>query len=565
MERQHMFEIQHFYKNGTLLDNIDNLTDEFIKNVVVEELNETLHALHQFEEGYSHNDVKPHNIFLTDDKKHIVLGDFGISKNLKGKKYLTKKDAKMTLMYAGPECDETTTRECDYYSFGITLLHLGFRDDPFKGISNHKIRMSRHQYQLFIPDEIDSDLADLIYMLTKYASFERANYEDVLKWVKKPNVFKGKRNQKDLIVEEDDIPIDEYRFPVENVTIKFFNIIELTEAFNNNFTDALKHYENNFILEAIKKYNPSIFLELKDIFEKYFDNPEIGLLLTLHRLNKKLNFKFNKTEIHTYEELIYKIKKGSKDSILLNTDIIMTLFKKFNLPESAIETLKGIIEAYKNKQDIMDMIVNRFDNNEDFTENGKDYKDFNTFLKQRLFDGFKANDISIETSNKKFFYKMIHELYGGDESKFKDMITIKSSIERYEKLGLIYLGYVPIKISGIVIDNLKTFFDANVTEFEKGNTKDIITYFQKGYFDHLVKHENSSHLEIINKLDKYPIEEKPIVMYHFYKVDHTYKGCKDIKSLTEFLEKQNDLEKISEEIIHDIEFKIWLESMGYQI
>ena len=195
MERQHMFEIQHFYKNGTLLDNIDNLTDEFIKNVVVEELNETLHALHQFEEGYSHNDVKPHNIFLTDDKRHIVLGGFSSIINLKGKKYLTKKDAKMTLMYAGPECDETTTRECDYYSFGITLLHLGFRDDPFKGISNHKIRMSRHQYQLFIPDEIDSDLADLIYMLTKYAPFERANYEDVLKWVKKPTVFKGKRNQ----------------------------------------------------------------------------------------------------------------------------------------------------------------------------------------------------------------------------------------------------------------------------------------------------------------------------------------------------------------------------------
>ena len=49
----------------------------YIQNVIVPSINEGLHELHI--NGIVHCDIKPSNLFFSDDKDRIIIGDCGIS------------------------------------------------------------------------------------------------------------------------------------------------------------------------------------------------------------------------------------------------------------------------------------------------------------------------------------------------------------------------------------------------------------------------------------------------------------------------------------------------------
>ena len=68
------YEVYRYYKNGTI-ENKGKIEGERLKHYI-NQLNEALHSLHtaQGVAGMVHGDLKPSNIFLSDDEESLILG-----------------------------------------------------------------------------------------------------------------------------------------------------------------------------------------------------------------------------------------------------------------------------------------------------------------------------------------------------------------------------------------------------------------------------------------------------------------------------------------------------------
>jgi len=158
------------------------LNEEFISKTVVPDVNEALNVIHQ--KNIVHRDIKPGNMFFTDGKNHVVIGDFGISSQLTDKEDVRITNCKRTPGYSAPETAHGfVSIESDYYSFGVSLLNLATGIDPFTGMNDLQILMCTLNYPLEIPSSVSSRLAKLIRGLTRKDRMERWGYNEIKQWL----------------------------------------------------------------------------------------------------------------------------------------------------------------------------------------------------------------------------------------------------------------------------------------------------------------------------------------------------------------------------------------------
>ncbi|WP_302392480.1 serine/threonine protein kinase [Eggerthella sinensis] len=77
---EYWYEVYPYYSSGTLDDMIarnGKCLPSFIEKVLIPALDEALHYLHSH--NLVHADVKPQNIFVSDDARDVVLGDYGVA------------------------------------------------------------------------------------------------------------------------------------------------------------------------------------------------------------------------------------------------------------------------------------------------------------------------------------------------------------------------------------------------------------------------------------------------------------------------------------------------------
>ncbi len=120
------------------------LEEEKIKEII-KQIISALFVLHK--EGIIHRDVKPENIFITEEGK-IKLGDLGIV-YLAGEESLTKTgEAVGTLTYMAPEqfTSKEPTEKIDYYSLGILIYEMSKGEVPFKGTQAEIIKGHLHNF-----------------------------------------------------------------------------------------------------------------------------------------------------------------------------------------------------------------------------------------------------------------------------------------------------------------------------------------------------------------------------------------------------------------------------------
>lgn len=183
------FEIDAYYPLGSLEGK--KVPYETIKKKIIPQLNEGLHVLH--EKGLLHKDLKPSNIMLRTEQYDIALIDFGISSILENNSTVLLTQTGMTPQYAAPETMQGMfMEESDYYSMGITLCALYQGHAPFHDMDAQQISRFIAIQRLPLPEDMPSDLQDLILGLTyvdvtnrndKTNPNRRWTYEEVKKWI----------------------------------------------------------------------------------------------------------------------------------------------------------------------------------------------------------------------------------------------------------------------------------------------------------------------------------------------------------------------------------------------
>lgn len=184
-EGQH-YEVYRYYKNGTI-ENAGKIEGERLKHFI-NQLNEALHSLHVSSGAVAmvHGDLKPSNIFLSDDKESLILGDFGVSnvKNAEGSHF-----ARIcgTPEFAPPSTglmDQMKKSPAyDYGALGLVIYYLATGYSYFVGCTAEQIAESWEK-GIVLPEEMDTRIKMLLRGLLQFDENRRFGYEQVYDWYK---------------------------------------------------------------------------------------------------------------------------------------------------------------------------------------------------------------------------------------------------------------------------------------------------------------------------------------------------------------------------------------------
>ena len=265
------YEIFPYFGNGDL-QKAAPLDPDFIINMVVGNLNDALFALHN--KGIVHRDVKPNNIFLNNDMKSVILGDFGICSILESGLTVRMTGGARTPGYSAPETAQGfVSKESDYYSLGVTLLHLATGVDPFLGMTDTQILMHTLNYKLEIPDSIHPRISNLIRGLTVKERQDRWGYEEVNGWLRNENV--EIRTQTRTTAD-----VNAYVFEGR----KLYSLREFTLSLSEFWEEGKKHLYRGFILDWVKQFGQDLASKTMDIEEEE-RNQDLGLFKLIHTIN----------------------------------------------------------------------------------------------------------------------------------------------------------------------------------------------------------------------------------------------------------------------------------------
>ncbi|AAS52602.1 AEL083Wp [Eremothecium gossypii ATCC 10895] len=157
----------HLKEQGTL--------DEVTVSFYAAEISCALKFLHS--KGIVYRDLKPENCLL-DDKGHLVLTDFGLSKRgvnqadspLGGEQVEELYSIIGTPEYCAPEilCGQPYTQNCDWYSLGSLTYDMLIGKPPFTG-ANHKVILSKIKQDkgIKIPHYLSDGMKDYLNALLK--------------------------------------------------------------------------------------------------------------------------------------------------------------------------------------------------------------------------------------------------------------------------------------------------------------------------------------------------------------------------------------------------------------
>ena len=267
---ERIYEILPYFEKGDLTKHIPMKAD-FIESVVVKSVNEGLKVLH--DNNIIHRDIKPSNLFLSNDETTVVLGDFGISSLLDTNVSVRATSMSRTFGYSAPEASSGfVSKESDYYSFGITLLHLAMGQDPFAGMTDMQILYSTINKPLEIPSTIPPRLQHLIRGLTVKDRNNRWGYDEVSRWLNNEEVeIKERRTYKGMK-------------PYNFMNNRYFGLDEISMAFAADWDNAMKHLYRGLVDKNILQYGEEYANQIIDL--KNLEDKDIAVFKMIYILNK---------------------------------------------------------------------------------------------------------------------------------------------------------------------------------------------------------------------------------------------------------------------------------------
>jgi len=559
------YEITPYYKFGTLQDNINKLSDEFLRNVFIKELNEGLKAIHDL--SLVHNDIKPHNIFLSDDKKHIIIGDFGIVNDLNGRDYATKYVGGLSEIFSAPEAYRYTSFKVDYYSFGMTLYHLAFKGDPFKDMSSNRVRGMIANDNILIDSSLDSEIADLIYMLIRNSPKDRIDYDGVNEWLKNNSIYKSYR------VQNENFKKGDFKISHEFKDTLYTSMYSLIEAMNGDYEYGYKHYINGFIQDDVEGASgkQELALELKDIRKKYNDDLDMAYFITLRKLNPKLEFNYKGINYKNFEGYINYCTNNYPHSLneAFNKDILMTTL--INYDKKVSDILEYIFELDIDIKNKFSLFLSYFSKEEKIYYDGSVFDSLKEFS-FILFKGLDINHLSLDKDDilwefLVYKYNFDNNLKNFKGNDYKTHCLISKLINGYVKL--IYNDDYVLKNSKEILEVLSKDIETNKDLIDEINIVDFVKNGQFSVYYQFEEVKDEKFIELLNELVN---EDEDTIIAKLYLYTSKIKkyfinGIEigEIRDLVKYLENYTDLEEISTFILNDKYFWIWLDSKGYKV
>lgn len=563
------YEILPYYRNGTFGDLLGKKGLDWLM-MFIRHVNEGLRAIHDV--NVFHNDIKPENVFISDDWKTAVIGDFGISRFGAERTHVTN-TGNMTKYYAAPEANEMSNERTDYFSFGMSIADIAFGKRLYEGLSGKQARNEIISGRgLSLPSEIPEDVRDLITMLTRYNPQDRITYEGVNRWLGDTKCFNGCRDQKEHT--GNGLIINEYRFGERGAKVACRDTYELALAMNDNLALALPQYRDGFLLNAIKtapQQDPELYYELEQIYKRYSADLSFGLFLTLHTLNPNLPVKYAGKELSGFKDYINMLRsdygKGI-DSHFANKDFLNILLEHSKILDDSVELIRTVMESYKTPIDIFDMFLNLFGGSEQFYYDNVVYGNFGDFLNKKAFADGVPQTMKWKQMRNKFLTSYMTTL-GASKEEIKNIVGEKDLTTEYFRLGKILNGYIPLRLCDTQVKNFYDLVEliANKKEGDySGDLEKINNFLNNDGFIKIARFESTPlRSDLVDNIKK--ASNKISYIYFFCYRHASFMDCVTIKDLVTLLGRQNsyEIERVSETILASQDFVIWMKRQGVRI
>ena len=174
---EYWYEVFPFYSSGTLDDMISKLgkcPPRFVEKKLLPAIDGALHYLHSHH--LIHADIKPQNIFISEDSQNVVLGDFGVAGLLPSSDGLVP--FRGTLEYAPNASYGNMVRideSYDYGALGLVLIKAYTGYSLFSGMSLEE--RNRAVASIHVPESIPAKGRSLIKGLLRSDPRSRYGHE----------------------------------------------------------------------------------------------------------------------------------------------------------------------------------------------------------------------------------------------------------------------------------------------------------------------------------------------------------------------------------------------------
>ena len=357
-----LYEIMPYYSKGNLEMRMPICEEELIEKIIPS-INEGLRAIHRL--NIIHRDLKPNNLFIDkigdDDFKKdgyklynnekIIIGDFGISSQIKDGQTHRVTSASRTRGFGAPETirDNITTQKSDYFSFGITLLTLLVGEYPYHDEIEMILKIKENVWDF--PSGTSERMKTLIKGLMEYDRAKRFGYDEVCDWLANKEVNQINTNTTKF---SDCVISTPYDFKFK----KYYKIVDLVEAMIQDWNFAIQHIENRFIdkyFRGVSKEFDEVLADMDRLRHVGAGNEKIFLTLIYSVLQydgiiyEDLNF----LSIHDLSDYILSGKDVDRRIIKMiknkNLYFIISLVNKYSNPIGDIVKLKSITERVLKK------------------------------------------------------------------------------------------------------------------------------------------------------------------------------------------------------------------------
>ncbi len=418
------YEIYDFYGNGTLEEK-GKCTLTFIKDVVVPNMNEGLHFLHTLSgKGIVHGDIKPSNIFLSNDESKVIIGDFGISSYLDKKGRLideikgTPEYAPRTVSFFGKT---TKTPSYDYGALGLVLIKLATGHSLFEGLDMTTITQMWED-GIEVPENIDSRLRRLITGLLIEDEQRRFGYEDVKKWcegefvrIKDNSIYSDED-----FVDEDNEP-DPLIFGIfDERIVTVSSLRELSVAIIENWNHTKKQLKRTQFFEFIAQFDTELEKDIREYSK--LANEDQAVFYTLYRIRKNPNLIYKGTNYGGAKEFVNSLNSEITADMrdIINNDLFEFYLKVNGYEPALIDQAHRIIKMNNSSPDFVPrMLYYLFNREKEYDLNGKIITSIDEFINE--VTNMELSDIEKLTSDTRLMAWLYSIGYKDDVLKFFEL------------------------------------------------------------------------------------------------------------------------------------------------